>query len=249
MAIVILQHSDIAHVGRLGATLRDHGFKLDIRRPDRGQPGPNPIAHAVPTDLDNLHALIILGGAMNVTDIDRLPWMQSEAALIRKAHAAELPVIGICLGAQLIAHALGGEVQPRPAPSIGFDPVAITTAGQVETMLAGIAWNHHALFSCGQEITKLPPGATLLASSPKTRNIIFKAGIRTYGFINHFECDRVMSEKLLADDADLLQRAGKTPTQAAAELDQHYQTFARLSDRLCINLATYLFPSRQKLAG
>lgn len=241
MSIIVLQHSDIGTTGRLGVTLRDHGFTLDIRRPDQKD--------RVPTDLDDLHGLIIMGGPQNVTDIGGLPWMQQEAELIRTATAAAIPVIGICLGAQLIAHALGGQVAPREKPSIGFSTLRITTGGQIETMLSGMAWDHPQLFSCGQEIKQLPPGAQLLAAADGIKHVIYRAGIRTYGFINHFECDRDMVTRLMKSDEREMAAAGTTPGGVAAEADQAYALYARQSERLCVNIATYAFPLRRRISA
>lgn len=243
MTILVLQHSDIGGPGRLGATLRDHGFKLDVRRPDKF--GTDSVK-GVPADLDNVQAVVVLGGPMNVTDIATLPWMQAEAKLIVEARAAELPVIGICLGAQLIAHALGGEVGKREKPAVGLLPVVLNITGQTETMLSGIPWNHVGLFSCGQEVKKLPPGATLLASTKQTPVQVFRAGLRTYGFMQHFECDKPMAEALLGSERRMVEESGGTPGELKAQLDQGYEGMARLGDRLCVNIVNYCFQERRK---
>jgi GMP synthase (glutamine-hydrolysing) len=249
MRFLVLQHSDIAGPGRFAAILRDHGFTLDIRRPDLA-PLMTPAdarKHAVPPDLDNVHGLLVLGGAMNVTDIAKLPWMQQEAELIKKAHAAQMPVIGICLGCQLIGHALGGTVAPKAKPDLGFYPLAINTTGQTDTLLAGVRWTHPQLFSCGQEVTQLPPGATLLASTPTTKNACFRVGMRTLAFQFHPECDRPMCEALL-DDPEHAAKAGKTAEDLKAELEEHYATYARLSDRLALNIAAFACPFQKLMA-
>jgi GMP synthase-like glutamine amidotransferase len=244
MPILVFQHSSTGGPGRLGTTLRDHGFALDIRRPDLGGPG-----NTVPSDLDNLHGVVILGGPQNVTDIAQYPWMQAEAALIKKAHDAQLPILGICLGHQLIAHALGGEVAFKQAPDVGMGRLLINTTGQVEPLLAGIAWDSPQFFACEQEVTKLPPGATLLASTARTKNSIFKVGLRTLGIQPHFECDRPMLDTLVSLCKDQIERAGGSIDGVRADIERDYAAYARLSDRLCVNLATLCWPTRRKLAG
>lgn len=242
MAIIVFQHWDAGLPGRLGLTLRDHGFKLDVRRPDiDGE-------RAVPRDLDNVHGLVILGGPQNVTDIDKHPWMSREAELIRQADARQLPVIGICLGAQLIAHALGGTVAPRPKPAVGFENMSIIVTGQTDTLLSGLSWNSPQLFSCGQEITALPPGATLLASTKSTKNVLFRTGLRTFGSIAHFECDREMTTDLIRRSQEDAKAAGLRVEDLLASIDKNFEMYARLSDRLCVNLATYLFPLQRRIA-
>jgi GMP synthase (glutamine-hydrolysing) len=239
MSIIVFQHWNVGAPGRLGTILRDHGFHLDIRQTPDHPAGSPP---GVPPDLDNVEGIVILGGPQNVTDIARYPWMQREVELIRAAHQRELPVIGICLGAQLIAHALGGEVAPRDKPSIGFHRMLINPVGQTEPLLAGIAWDSPQLFSCGQEVKTLPPGATLLASCRNSRNVLFKVGLRTFASLAHFECDLPMVEALLASEKPNFPAAGVTESEIRVQVDQWFQTYARLSERLCLNLATLLFP-------
>jgi GMP synthase (glutamine-hydrolysing) len=245
MSIMCLEHFPRGGPGRIGLTFRDHGFTVDSRRPDL-----NPIGspEGVPTDLDNLHGLIIMGGPQNVTDIDKYHWMQAEAVLIKAAHAAEIPIIGICLGSQIIAHALGGKVAPRVTPAIGFYPMHLSLAGQTDPLLAGIPWTSPQLFSCGQEITELPPGATVLASTPVNKHSMFRIGLRTFASLAHFECDRPYVNLLMAASKDQFGAAGKSSQTITAESDRDYAMYARASDRMCVNLATYLFPLRRKLA-
>jgi GMP synthase (glutamine-hydrolysing) len=236
MAIIVFQHWPEGMPGRLGQALRDNGFRLDIRTPHvPGRPG-------VPADLDEVEGLVILGGPQNVTDIQQYPWMQAEAEMVRSMHAAQRPVVGICLGAQLIAHALGGTVGPREKPALGFQPLGINPTGQVEPILAGVQWTSPQFFSCGQEVKTLPPGATLLSGTKTTPVQAFKAGLRTYAFLFHFECDRAMLEDLANAGPEALAAAGTTAADLRASIDRDYETYARLSNRLCTNLVELLFP-------
>ncbi|MFM9995830.1 MAG: type 1 glutamine amidotransferase [Phycisphaerales bacterium] len=241
MSIIVFQHGATIGPGRLGATLRDHGFQLDIRRLDILG------ARGVPTDLDGVHGVVSLGGNQNVGEPHA--WMAAELAFLKAAHARQLPVIGVCLGHQLIAHALGGKVGSMEKYHVGFERVSLNPTGQTETMLAGIAWDSMQYQDHGQEVKELPPDATLLASSPACRIECFKAGIRTYGFQYHFEADRAMMERWWADDAATLARCGASSGDLARACDANYPGFARLADRLCVNLGTFLFPVMTRISA
>lgn len=230
--IVVFQHNAHAHAGRLGRMLRDHGFRLDIRRTDL-DPG------SVPTDLDDVHGLIILGGAQNVDEGH--DFLAREQSFIREVHAANLPVVGVCLGAQQIAVALGGQVGRMPVPEVGVLPVNLTVPGQTETMLAGVPWKCPQLQSHGYEITTLPPGAALLASSPVSKNQCFRAGLRTFGFQYHFECDIPMSVDMIDRSLHLAEPSGLDRAALIAQLNDNGEMFDRAADRVCLNLTTYAF--------
>lgn len=251
MAIIVFQHGESTGAGRLGMTLREMGFKLDVRRLDL--PGDHPLNRrpagqsVIPADYDNVHGVISLGGEQNVGEPH--PWMEAEAAYLKGAHQRELPVIGICLGSQLIAHALGGKVAPLPdnAYEIGMLPISLSPMGQTETIFGGIPWDHTQFHHHGYHVEQLPPGATPLASSKRTKVQAFKVGVRTYGFQFHPECDRPMIEAYLKGDDGCCARGQTTSADIRAQVDQLYNQYARASDRLCVNLATYMFPATKKL--
>ncbi len=237
--IVILQHSDHAHAGRLARTLRDHGFRIDTRRPDLDP-------EVIPTDLDDLHGLVVLGGPQNVDESHT--FLGREQALIRRMHEANRPVIGICLGAQQIGVALGGRVGRMPAPEVGLTPVHLTVPGQTETMLAGIPWSCPQLHSHAYEVQQLPPGATLLASSAACKVQAFRVGLRTFGFQYHFACDIPMTRAMFDRSMPLAEKAGITRAQLDEQLARHAEMFDRAADRLCVNLATFAFTFHELLA-
>ncbi|MFM9957589.1 MAG: type 1 glutamine amidotransferase [Phycisphaerales bacterium] len=233
MSIIVLQHWNLGKPGRLGLTLRDHGFRLDIRRLDAGDP--------VPTDYDNVDAVVSLGGPQNVGD--NVPWMQPEMDYIKGAHARAIPVIGVCLGHQLIAAALGGTVAKMPAPEIGMGEVNITPAGHTDPILAGIAWSSRQFQSHGCEVTQTPPDSAVLASSPACKVQAMRVGMRTYGFQYHFELDRESANEYMAQEGpEACAAAGVTMDAYRQSMDKHYEMFSRLADRLSVNLATLLIP-------
>lgn len=244
MAIIVFQHGTHVAAGRLGVTLRDHGFSLDVRRLDlpRGQGG-----GVVPPDLDNVHGVISLGGEQNIGD--DIPWLAEEEAFIKLAHDHQLPVIGICLGAQLIAKALGGDVGPMDKPEVGFHRVLLNPIGQIDTVLAGVPWDCPQFCSHGHEVKKLPAGATLLASSASCKVQAFRAGLRTFAFQYHFECDRPAIEQYCGGGCELTAKAGLTMEHLMQQADRDYGMYARVAERLCVNLATYAFPLQRRMTA
>lgn len=235
MNILILQHSSLGTPGRLGLTLRDHGSKLDIRRLDRPASRTNP---HVPTDFDNVDGVVSLGGPQNVGD--DVPWMQPEIEFLREAHKRQLPLLGICLGHQLIAHALGGKVGAMEKPEWGFPLVRQHPVANTDIILAGVPWCSGMFQAHAQEVKELPPGATLLQSSQACNVQAFRAGLRTYAFQYHFECDRDMVMKFAESSRDELTTIGLTPADIKSQAEQEYDRFAVIADRLCVNLASFL---------
>lgn len=232
MPIIVFQHFDMGRPGRLGLTLRDHGFSLDIRRLDQGD--------TAPADYDDVEGVISLGGPQNVAD--GLPWIAAEMDYLRGAHARALPVVGICLGHQLIAAALGGKVAPAARAELGPCEVNLTAAGQTDPILAGIPWRTMQFQSHAQEVTEPPPGSAVLASSSACRIQAMRVGMRTYSFQYHFELDReTCNEYMARESAADLAACGTSMDDYRVRMDRCYELFARSADRLCVNLATFLF--------
>lgn len=239
MPIVIFQHSDLCRTGRLGATLRDHGYELEVIRVDKGEP--------VPPDYDNVEAVISLGGPQNVDESH--PWLANEREYLKDAHERSLPVVCLCLGAEILAEALGGTVEKMEKKEVGLHEVTILPDGHTDTILTGIAWKSPQFQWHEYGITKLPDGATHLAKSELCEYQAFRAGMRTYGFQYHFEADRSMIDSFVEQSRGDLHSAGVTSEEFARQLDEQYEMFARLADRLCLNIATYLLPQAVKLAS
>lgn len=233
MPIIVFQHSESERPGRLGLVLRDHAFRLEIRRLDRGDP--------IPPDFDDVDGVISLGGPQRVQE-GREPWIAREVEYLRAAHERQLPVVGICLGHQLIARALGAEVGPMDKPEVGYVDVDLTPAGQTDTILAGIPWRTPQFQLHHDEVKGVPPGAVLLASSAACSVQAFRAGMRTYAFQYHPEFDREMIRLALADSRDMLIRAGVNAPLIESQSEHRQDLFARAADRLCLNIATYLLP-------
>lgn len=247
MAIIVLQHGPLDGLGRLGPILRDNAHRLEICRLDipAGRAG----ARGVPVDFDGVSGVISLGGHQNVGEDH--PWMAAELAFLKEAHARQLPLIGVCLGAQLIAAALGGEVGPAATPEFGFCRVVQTPPGNTDVILAGQPWTSWQFQAHGQEIKKAPEGATVLASSPVCKVQCFRAGLRTYGFQYHFEATRADVEQFCRDAwcKSVMQQLKLSDADMAGQVERHYAEFDRLGDRLAKNIESFMFPALTRARG
>ncbi len=244
MAILVFQHHPAEPAAELGVALSDHGHRLRVIQLFAGQP--------LPADLDNVDGIVSMGGPMNVTDAGQHPWMEGEMALLRAAHEASIPVVGICLGCQLLAAALGGEVGPMEAGrEVGWEPIQLGFPGTIDPIYSGLPWKQMQFHSHGQEVRKLPPGATPLAGSKVSKIQAWKSGYRTYGFQYHFEWDRqgiAAQLDFLGAEANAGGSDGDADLGAIRDaVDEHYDLYRHLGDRLCGNLVTLLFAIDKRL--
>jgi GMP synthase (glutamine-hydrolysing) len=152
--LVVLEHTAGAGASAFTQVLDDRTSIAPWRTVDvpAGQP--------LPTDLDTVAGLLVMGGTMSATSPDDLPWMIAELELLRQAVAAEVPVLGVCLGAQLLGGGLGGEVTRRAHAQVGYRPVSRTDAAAGDPVLGGWPDGAAALFVHEDEVTTLPPDAT-----------------------------------------------------------------------------------------
>jgi len=241
MAILVFQHHALETPGRLGAILRDYGHRLNVIELHEGD--------NLPPDLDGIDGVLSLGGPMNVDQTTEHTWIEGELDLLRRAHEAHIPVVGLCLGAQLVAKALGGEVGAMTQPEAGWHPVNLAFPGTIDPLHNGIPWRTNQLHLHAQEVTSLPDGGTPLAGSQACRTQAYKVGLTTYCFQYHFEWKRDTIEKVLRENSDMLQQAGASTDDVIAGLDTHYELHRHLGDRLCHNIANLLMPIDKRFGG
>jgi len=234
MPILVFEHTPSETPARLGAALRDQGHRLRVLELYEGDP--------LPPDLDDVHGILSLGGPMNVDQTEQHNWIYSEMELIRAAHERELPVVGLCLGAQMVAKALGGEVGPMDQPEAGWHQVELAFPGTMDPIYSGTPWRTQQFHLHSQQVTTLPPEATHLASSPQCQYQAFKVGLTTYAFQYHFEWNREELETVISENESMLREAGCDPDELRRQTDEHYELYRHLGDRLGHMLATLLFP-------
>jgi len=241
---VVLQHASTEGPQRLGELLQEAGVAVEVCALDRGQP--------VPRDLPADVSLVVMGGSMGVGDIGdpAYPYLADEVALLRDRLAADAPVLGVCLGSQLLAHAAGARVYPnaRPAPGggaplrvyeVGWAPVDFLVPD--EPALQGLGKREMMLHWHGDAFD-LPAGAVRLASTPDCPNQAFRLGRRAYGVQFHPEMHAPMIESWLEADAAWVEKACGTgaPARIRAEIPGHWAAYAAARDRLLRNLVRCL---------
>jgi GMP synthase (glutamine-hydrolysing) len=178
MKILVLQHCPVTPAGLLGQTLRARGAKLDTRMPHHGE--------AMPDSPDGYDGLVVLGGPQHAGDDEGCPAFPPMLALIRRFHEQAKPVLGVCLGAQLISRAFGGTVWPFGNLEIGYQPVRLTPAGRRDPLLKGLPVESR-IMQLHEDSFDLPAGAVRLMSNGVCANQGLRLGRTTYGFQFHFE--------------------------------------------------------------
>jgi len=240
MAIVIFQHSEFSAAGRLGRILRDHGHRLDIRRLHRGDP--------LPADLDNIDGIITCGGPQSAND-DTQPWLADEMDYLESARTADLPIIGICLGCQILGRTFGGTVARRERIEFGWHPVRLTKHGKDDIVHAGVGWETMQFHYHRDEVTALPPGAAHIASSAACKQQTWSLGRNIYAFQYHGECDAATIRAWLDDEPSVCAEAGITEDDLLAQTAQFMPQMARITERLFERIALLVVPVDRRVAG
>jgi GMP synthase-like glutamine amidotransferase len=261
---IILQQVEFEGPGRIVPVFRDFGIPVEIRRLYKGD--------EVPSDLEELRMLIVLGGPMGAADVgsSAYPFLEKEVALIKRVVHHDFPMLGICLGAQLLAHAAGAKVYPNtkpgaspdqppiPAPETGWGPVTFPFPGGTEPIVGGLMdgammfhW-HNDTF----DLPKLPTppnpppppsppppsGNALLSSTRTCKNQAFRFKNRLFGFQYHFELDQAGIEAIVANGKEeIIKNLGADGAEKIRrDTKQYYSAYARLGDNVLRNFVQFL---------
>ncbi|OGQ83902.1 MAG: hypothetical protein A3F90_12020 [Deltaproteobacteria bacterium RIFCSPLOWO2_12_FULL_60_19] len=216
--VLIIQHVRAETPGTIGEILRAAHIPIKIVRLYDGQ--------RVPDSLADAGGLVVMGGPMGVYEQDRYPFLRCELRLIEQALKKEKPVLGVCLGSQLLAAALGAEVKPGKRKEIGWHRVRLKQSAATDPLWGGIPSSFTAYHWHG-DVFALPRGAVSLASSDMARHQAFRYGKNAYGFLFHME----VTEKIIGEMAraftDELRQAN---LKGAAILGGAKKHLARLSE-------------------
>jgi len=225
---LVLRHAQAEGIGLLGNALRERGIHhraLDIAR---GEP--------VPKDLRGVGGLIVLGGPMGAYEQDKHPFLRSETALLEKAIAAGRPVLGICLGAQLIAQVLGARVYPGEKREVGWGPVTLTADGLDDPLFVG-GEPSLTVFHLHGDTYELPPDAANLATSRVYEQQAFRWGEIVYGFQFHLEFTESIITRLAQepDSQRYMTEAGADVKQIVADTPAHVRDLTDTAQRVFEN--------------
>lgn len=181
MRLLVFQHIDCEHPGSLRQFLADDGIEWDAVELDAGEPVP---------DLQPYDALWVMGGPMDVWDVDEHPWLVAEKRAIRSwVRDLQKPFLGLCLGHQLLADALGGTCGPQRPPEVGMFDVELTPAGRADPIFAGMAPRQRCLQWHSVRVAQAPEGAEVLAASPDCPIQAMRVGNRAWSMQYHVEIE------------------------------------------------------------
>lgn len=197
--VLIIVHRAESETGRVGQWLRAHGYAEDIRRLALG--------HELPDTLEHHSGAIIFGGPMGVSDTAEFPFLQDELDWLPRAAEQGVPLLGVCLGAQLIAKALGGDSvrHPHGAVEIGYYPLFATEQGleHFPAEMHAFQWHGDAIIA--------PPGAELLASGDSFAVQAYRVDRHITGIQFHPEVTRAMWQRWVVRAAHRLAEPGAQP--------------------------------------
>ncbi|GAB2676584.1 type 1 glutamine amidotransferase [Thalassiella azotivora] len=207
--VLVVQHEDRVPPGRFADL---PGLAPTVLRPDRGDP--------VPATADGWDGLVVLGGTMAAWEDDRAPWLPAVRALLAAGVDDGTPVLGLCLGAQLLALATGGRVERGPdGPELGVTTVHRLAGTGADALAAALPETFPAPQGHHDAITGLPPDAEVLASTDRYPHQLVRVGERAWGAQYHPEADRPTFADWMAGDAADLAEQGLTVAGVLADFD------------------------------
>ncbi|MBL9054232.1 MAG: type 1 glutamine amidotransferase [Tabrizicola sp.] len=225
MRVAIVENTRVTHHGQVGVALHEAAARIELYKPWVGQPLPEAV------DAD---ALVVFGGEQSALDDHTHPYLPDLVRLISAYTAMDRPVLGICLGSQLMARAFGGENHLGIAKEFGWCEVEVTDEGRADPVL-GVLPTRFPIAQWHSDTFTLPPGAVHLAQSRTAANQAFRVGRASYATQFHFEASRaVMADWLRSfpeavhrHDPTFMERHAELASTSGAEADQHGLAIAR----------------------
>lgn len=206
--VLVLQHVACETLGTIEDALVRAGLTHRYIRIHQGE--------AVPPEIGDAAALVVMGGPMSVYEHDQLAHLKAEMRLVESALKSWRPVLGVCLGSQLLAHVLGAKVYPGVRKEIGWHDVSITPAGQDDPVWSA-APRRFPAFHWHGDVFDLPRSAVSLASSDLTPCQAYRFGTTAYGILFHMEVTQPLVRTMTETFADEVQQVGTTAEKILAD--------------------------------
>ncbi len=233
--IYALYHSPGETVGLIGDVLKDLKFPFkDVHLHD---------GEGLPRDTSDLDGLIVMGGAMNVDETLKYPFLLPEVQLIEKTLSEGKPVLGICLGAQLMAKALGEKIFPNDKKEVGWHPLHMAPAAKNDPLFKSFPASINVLHWHGDTFN-IPKGAAHLARTPHCKSQAFRWGQNAYALQFHFEVTPAMLNGWAnaACEQDFIKAAGEDPKKILASTPKAYAALEPLSKQFFTSYLKMAYP-------
>jgi GMP synthase (glutamine-hydrolysing) len=221
--VIVLQHVECETIGSIQDSPTAQKVSARVVRLFKNEP--------VPPSLGAAGGLIVMGGPMGVYDHDRFPNLRDEMRLIESAVHDGKAVLGICLGSQLLAAALGANVRPSGQQEIGWHEVSLAPAAKTDPLWLDIPTAFTPLHWHG-DIFDLPAGAELLASSRMTAHQAFRFGTNAYGLLFHLEVTPSGLERMADTFPEDLAKVGLTRTMLIEQSERHLPSSQTIGERV-----------------
>lgn len=234
MTALVITHTESEDPGLIGTWLPEAGLGLEVVEPWRGD--------ELPDTVQGHEALVVMGGPQQAYDDSSAAWIGRTKDLIRSAVAQGIPTLGVCLGAQLLAEATGGQVKPgENGPELGAKLVGKRDAAGADPLFWDLPLSPVVVQWHWDAVTELPPDATLLMSSTAYPHQAFRVGDRAWGIQFHIEADAAMVARwadhnraeLLDLELDPDAVLGRTVTELA-EIEEVWGEVVRRFARLAL---------------
>lgn len=196
MAVLIIKNIITEGPGTIEDFLRKEDISFEVVELSSGE---------VPSSLEDFNTLVIMGGPMGVYEMDKYPHLVVGSRIIREAINRDMKILGICLGAQMVAYCLGSDVYQGPGEEIGWRHIELTGDGIKDSVMRKLAihpgvgdfWRKFKVFHWHNDTFEISIGAVLLASSELYKNQAFRHGNNVYGFQFHIEVTKKMIHEWL----------------------------------------------------
>jgi GMP synthase (glutamine-hydrolysing) len=221
MKFLILMHNETEVPGSLGTYLESAGGSIELLKLYEGA--------SIPATTDGFSAIISMGGPMNVYEEEKYPFLRDETLFLSKAIKAGIPTLGVCLGAQMIAKALGASVTKSPKKEVGWSRIDLTKEGQIDSLFDGLP-PYLEVFQWHEDMFHIPEGGAKLAGSADCPNQAFRYK-NAFGLQFHVEVTPEILSSWFSDSLDfpaMMARHAEIKGSLSKHAERMYENFVKL---------------------